>query len=152
MCGPLAIAGAAVAAGAVIKAGAEKKAGDYNAAVGKQNAALSEEAAQDAEARGAAAATHYRSQVHQFLGTQRATIAANGIEASGTALDVMADSATQGEMDALTIRNNAAREAFGYRVRGFNALAQSQLDKMSGQMNAAGTLLGGAGQVAGMFA
>jgi hypothetical protein len=34
---------------------------------------------------------------------------------SGTALDLLGDTAQIGEEDALTIRNNAAREAWGYR-------------------------------------
>ena len=43
------------------------------------------------------------------------------------ALDVFADNAQFGTLDALTTVNNAQREAYGYQVQGMNAQAQGLL-------------------------
>ena len=45
-------------------------------------------------------------------------MAANGVDlSSGSPLDILGDTAMYGELDALTIRSNAEREAYGYRVQ-----------------------------------
>ena len=56
-----------------------------------------------------------------------------------------------GEVDLKTIRNNAARRAWGYDVEKQNSLSEGKLAKYGGNMTAAGTLLSTGSQVAGMF-
>lgn len=128
------------------------KSGKYNAQIAQENATLANEAGASAEQQGAVASTAYSKQVKGFLGAQRASIAASGIEASGSALRVLSDTSAQGELNALTIRNNAARQAFGYKVQALNATAGGQLALMGSQYNAISTLLGGAAQGYGMYA
>lgn len=61
-------------------------------------------------------------QTRGLIGAQRAGYAAQGVELDeGTAKAVQTQSAGMGELDALTIRNNAAREAWGYRVGATNS-------------------------------
>lgn len=74
--------------------------------------------ARDAMARGEFSAQQREIQTNRTIGAQRAGEAASGIDAnSGTAVDVQADEAKFGAMDAQQIRNNAAREAWGYTAQ-----------------------------------
>jgi len=94
-----------------------RKAKEREAALVDWNAQVADLQAQDAIARGAEEESRYRSQVRGLIGANRAATAGGGIDVgSGTALDQQADLAFLGELDALTIRTNAAREAWGYSV------------------------------------
>lgn len=74
--------------------------------------------ARDATARGEFSAEQREIQTNRTIGAQRAGEAASGIDAnSGTAVDLQADEAKFGAMDAQQIRNNAAREAWGYTAQ-----------------------------------
>jgi len=96
-----------------------------------------------------------RLQTAQLEGRQKAAIAANGIDLSfGSPLDTIVDTAKMGEIDALNVRSNAYREAYGYKVQGTNQLASAKLDRMradaavkGGYLDAVGTILGGTGKV-----
>jgi len=110
-----------------VKAGnAAKRAGEAaqdssndQAALETYNAQVAALQAQDATVRGAEDEARFRTGVKLLIGSQRAGIAAGNIDVGfGSALDVQADSAFLGELDALTIRTNAAREAWGYKVQG----------------------------------
>jgi hypothetical protein len=59
-----------------------------------------------------------------------------------------------GEIDALNLRTNAYREAYGYKMQGANQLASARLDRMradaavkGGYLDAFGTILGGSAKV-----
>lgn len=127
---------------------------EYQAAVGRNNAILAERAAADATLRGEQAERRQRMQIGGVQGRQRAVLAANGVLIDdGSALDLTSDTAAIGEVDALTIRSNAQREALGFRAQGANYSADAQLASMrannSGSMlGVAGTVLGGLGSVA----
>jgi hypothetical protein len=57
-----------------------------------------------------------------LMADQKAVAAANGVDVgSGSPTEIMASSKYLGERDALTIRDNAARQAWAYRqqARGF---------------------------------
>ena len=88
---------------------------------------------QDAIARGTEAENSYRTQVRGIIGQQRAGIAANNIDvAFGSAVDTQADAAFLGELDALTIRTNAAREAWGYDVQASDLTARAAIARRTG--------------------
>jgi hypothetical protein len=150
----LTLAGTALGAVGQIQQGqATAAASRYNAKVAKMNADISERQARDALERGKLEEQKKRTQVQQVLGRQKAAMAANGVDLGfGSPLDTLVDTATMGEIDALTIRSNSAREAYDYRVRAANGQAQANLDNMNadaaetaGYLGAAGTLLTGAG-------
>src|SRR5690242_19657087 len=90
-----------------------------------------------------------------MIGSQRAGLAANGVDInSGSAVDVQSTTAATGEADALTIRNNAARQAYGQQVQGLNYGNQATLDTAQGQWaqsaagyQMAGSVLGAASSV-----
>lgn len=118
--------------------------GKYLDKVSKVNAGISEQAAKDALARGKVEADDMRQQTKQVIGTQRTGFAANGIDVNtGSAGQIQNDTAALGELDALTILNNAAREAYGYRVQAVDQRQQGKLAKYQGKMEAFGSILGG---------
>lgn len=89
--------------------------GKQDEATAETNRRLSEAQANDALLRGTKEEARYRRQIALVAGQQKADFGARNVAVSGTALDLLADTAQIGEEDALTIRNNAAREAWGYR-------------------------------------
>lgn len=137
---------AAESAGYATQAAAESQAGiaDYNAQVADLQAA-------DATARGQQEENKFRAGVRGIVGSQRAGIAAGNIDvSSGSAVDVQADSAFLGELDALTIRTNAAREAWGFNVQAQDARLRAAVMRKSGRFAAeAGLVEGAAARQAG---
>ncbi len=90
----------------------------YQAQVAQQNQELARRQAADATQRGQAAEENRRRQTALQIGQQRAGLAAQGTDFSGSETDILGDTAAAGELDAQTIRANAAREAYGYTVQG----------------------------------
>lgn len=130
--------------GTGISAGASHAAGRYNRNVANQNAAIAELQARDALQRGAEEEGMLRERIRGALGTARVAFAGQGVDvAVGSAVDVQASIADAGERDALTIRNNAAREAWGYRVQAVNQRNQGKLAQFKGNVDTFNTILGG---------
>lgn len=161
----IAIAATAISIGmgaysAVSQGEAAAEAADYNAKVAENNAKYKQAQALDAEQRGATEAAQHREKVRKLLATQNAMTGASGIDTdSGTALDIMTETAGQGELDSLRIMNNAQREAQGYKVEADNYRAgasigrwQGQQSATAGQIGAAGSIIGGIGSAAGSYA
>lgn len=131
----------------------------YQAAVAKNNEALAEQYAQAETQKGARLEEEKRRETAQREGAIRAFAGASGVDAnSGSPVRVTEDTASLGELDALTIRNNAQRAAFGYRTRGMDYAAQAQLDTMgsedaarSGELGAWSSIIGGASSVSGKW-
>ncbi|MDA0798709.1 MAG: hypothetical protein O2884_08575 [Chloroflexi bacterium] len=129
---------------------------EYEAGVARNNAIASERFAVDAEQRGTAAEQEQRLKTRQLLARQRVGFAANNVQlGSGAVIGTLGDTAAFGELDALTIKSNAQREAFGFRMQGSNFQAESGLArargataKSEGRMAALGTALNTAGTVA----
>lgn len=142
------------AAGQAQEAKATAAANNYNAQVAEMNAKISEKQAKDAIERGKQEEQQKRQQTAQLEGRQRAAMAANGLDLSfGSPLDTIVDTAKLGELDALNIKTNAYREAYGYKVQATNQRASATLDRMradsakkTGYLNSVGTILGGAGK------
>jgi hypothetical protein len=151
------VASTALSAYGQIQAGQQAQAAaDYNAAVARNNQIIADRQAEDAVKRGQVAEEEQRRRTRAIAGTQRAALAASGVQLDqGSPADILADTAQFGELDALTIRNNAEREAYGYRVQGMNFGAEAGLQQgrassaMTGAYLGAGsTLLSGATSVA----
>lgn len=113
---------------------AEERRRKYQAEVAANNAKVAEYNAQDALERGSKLEKQHRLKMSKLQGKQRSVLAAQGIELeSGSALDLLDDTAYYGELDALTIRNNAKRDAWKYKVNAQNQAAQSGLLQMQGR-------------------
>jgi hypothetical protein len=109
------------AAGAYGEAKATKNSLLYEADVADQNAQISEWQGQDALHRGQLDEQSSRLQTAAVKGAQRAAMAANGVVVGeGSSNDVLSTTDYTGETDALAIRNNALRTAWGYSVQSTN--------------------------------
>lgn len=154
MCNPgFLLAGAMLAsAGAgLYAADTQKKAGQYQAEVANQNAELDELRASNAATIGSIEEERHRAKVRQMAGSQRANMAAQGIDLqSGTAEALLDETYTMGEVDALTIRHNAMQEAWGYRVSASNNRNSGTAAKWLGKRQATGTYLSTAASVGSM--
>lgn len=129
---------------------------NYQAQVAANNQILANRAAQDAKARGDIAAANAQTSANSLLGRQKTALAANGVNVNqGTALDIQGNTKAVSENEALTIRSNAAREAYRYETEGANygneeavALSKAANDQSAIFGNALGTALTGGGSVA----
>jgi hypothetical protein len=134
---------------------ANKIQNEYEASVARNNAIIADRYAQDAIDRGKSDESAHRRQVRRFIGGQKTALAANGVDVgSESALDVFSDTAGTGELDAITIRRNAEREAMGFRTQGANFRASAEMARFRGGINPYSpfaTALTGASQLAGKF-
>jgi len=92
--------------------------------------------AEDAKRRGHKEMAYYRSQGKKRVGATRAALAASGIQldiADTTAQQLQQEELDEIEFNALTIINNASREALGYRVAAGRARAASDLETTMGR-------------------
>lgn len=135
---------------------AAKTRGDYQAGVLRQVAAFNREAAADTIKRGRIIQQRQQTATSQFIGRQRAALAANGIVVDeGSAVDLVADTVRAGREAELDIRFNAERQALQHEIDAVNAESDATLAQLTGDQQArAGrtaaltTLLGGAGRTA----
>ena len=141
MCEPTTLAAAVIGTSA-LQAYGQYTDGKFQASVANQNAKINEDAALDAINKGNAQAQEQRRRTRQLAGTQAATMSASGIDLSTAgALDILGDTAAMGELDALTMVNNASREAYGYRMQAENDRLNAKMARRSGNMGAMTTLL-----------
>ena len=163
MCLPLAavgiaasVASAAVGAYGAYQSGqAQSQAAAYQAQVAQNNATVANQNATAARQSGAIQEQISRMKSADLEGKQRAAAASNGFDVnSGSNLDLQAGTAAMGNQDALTIRNQTARTAYGYQVQAQNFSSTSALDTMqssnastAGYLSASGSIAGGAASV-----
>jgi hypothetical protein len=156
----LAIGGTILSAAGQYQQGkAQAEAARFNSKVADMNAKISERRARDALERGKLDEQRKRTEVARFKGRQMAAIGASGADVSfGSPLDTLVDTAVLGELDALTIRSNAAREAYDYRVDAANRRSSATLNRYSadaaetgGMLAAGSTLLTGGSKAMGDY-
>jgi len=124
----------------------------YQGQVEEENRKLAMLAADDAIQRGDVEEQAARMRTRQLISLQDAKFAASGVEVgSGSALDVTMDTAQFGELDALTIRNNAQREAWGYLSDATAASRRSSLTRASARTQSGATLLTGGSQALSIY-
>ncbi len=143
----IALASGATQAGAGIANGytqsnAIQAQSSYDKAAAAENARILERQAADAEERGAKDASLIGRRASQIQGAQQARLAAQGLDVtSGSAVDYQAETGVMSEMDKLTARNNAVREAYGYRSQARAVRSGASLEAMAARGAARSTLL-----------
>lgn len=143
-CGPAAIAAVALTSAAV-SGYSQYQSGQSQKAAAKYNANMAEVQEQDTLQRGADAGAERRQQARRLAATQKDRMSGMGVStASGTPLSLLTETAGLGELDALTIQNNARREAWGIKSGAKLDLYQGKMAARGGALSAGGTLLGGA--------
>lgn len=148
------IQGGIQAAGAIEQGQAAKASADYNAAVSRQNSANAQQNSQIASQAGIAQEGMQEQKTRSVVGQTIANEAGSGVQTtSGSSADTQASEKELGMLDAINVRGNATKEAFGYKVAAVNDEAQSTLDtfqgknaQTSGYLNAASSLVGAASQ------
>lgn len=154
-----AIAGGVSAYGQYQQGQAQEEQYEYQAAVDRNNSIIAQRQADDAIERGRIEEQEHREKVNQIKSSQRVSFASRGIDlGSADVSETLADTAMLGELDALTIRNNAQREAYGYRVQASNFEASAGLKEVAGDnaassgiTSATTTLLGTAATVGSKY-
>lgn len=152
-----AVSGLVGGVGAYQASSAQKASANAQAQIARNNAQVGQWQAQDALKRGDEAVSNANRKTDQILGTQRAAMASNGLDLStGSTANILEDSQVFGAIDAATIRNNAARAAWGYEVGQSNSLAtasmyQSQANQTKPMMAAGTSLLNTGSQLAGQW-
>lgn len=127
------IAGGVAAISAISSASAQSSAAKYNAQIARQNADM-------ARQQGEAAQQQQQREAARKLGAMRAAYGASGVDiGSGSPLDVLADSASQAELDRLTIKYNYDARAIGYDNTAMLEDAKAENAKSSGVLNAIGS-------------
>lgn len=142
--------GTAVVGGALsmIQAGEASDAallkGQYEKNQYDMNQKLADVQATDATTRGERDVSIYATKTRGLLGQQRVAAAANGVDVNyGSAAEVQADTMAQAGVNQNLIRNNAWREALGYKIQASNYGTASTFAGFAGQNNANNTLLTG---------
>lgn len=150
MAAAFATQGIASVGNAYAQSQALKAQGNFQKQAFETNSHLAELQAEDAIKRGDKEAGQIKAKARQMIGTQRAALAAQGIDVnSGSARDIQEDTAAMSELDALTIKNNAFREAWGYKVQALDFRARGQFAELSARTQSRSTLLTGGMQAIG---
>jgi hypothetical protein len=132
-----------VVAGSAFSAYSKLKAGRDQQKMFERNAGFADWQATDALERGRTNEKRQRQTTEGVIGSQRTSLAAQNVDVNkGSSLDVQADAAYLGELDALTIRNNAAKEAYGYTVQAQDLRQRGKYAKQEGEMGAINTIVG----------
>lgn len=140
------------AAGAYSNSSNAKGAYGAQSQVASNNAQIARWQAQDALARGDRAAIQVRTKGNQLKGAQRAAMAANGVDVgTGSALDILTDTDFTTALDANTVKDNAAKEAWALRnqAAGFTAdssILNARADAENPTLALGGSLLTSAGK------
>lgn len=158
----IAAVGSAVVGGVgAYESGQATKASDkFNAAIASENSTIAKTNAGWASAAGEEKAAMSEQKTRATVGAIKSNEAASGVDVNkGSPVDVRSSASELGELDAITIRSNAAREAYGYQVKSASEKAQSDLDiaggenaATAGDINAVSTVLGGAGSAGSNYA
>lgn len=110
------------------------EASEYNARIAREEAALVEQA-------GALEVSRQRTQVERLIGSQRAITAGSGIELTGSALDIMINTAAEGELDAQILEYNTKIQASRFRSQSARDLELAGASRVSGVLKAGSTIL-----------
>lgn len=122
-----------------------------NAEIAENNAEIATQKAAWAGAEGVQQASNLQLKNRAQIGGIEANQGASGVEVgTGSNHDVVESAREVGMLDAMTIRSNAARQAYGYQVEAADDRVQANLMRKGakatikqGRINAVSTLLGG---------
>lgn len=151
-----AIGTAAAISGQMQQAEAQSNALRYQAQVAENNKQIGDQLAARATQAGESQVDAQRLKTANTIGAITSQQGASGLDiAGGSAVDVRSSAAEMGELDALTIRNNAAMTAYNYKLQGAGygasaALAQAGAAnaRTAGNLNAFTSLAGGSSNIA----
>lgn len=129
----------------------------YLAGVQKNNQIIAERNAKRIEQQGTREANRYRSRVKDLIADQTVSLQGGGDVSVGSTVDLLADTAELGEMDAQTIEHNSKEAGYNERLKGINAgnqsnLYQAQSDSYSPSYAGVSSLMSSVGTVSHKWA
>lgn len=138
-------------AGSLMEGRAQSQMYNYRAQVAMNNAIMAERDIDRSLIAGQREESEIRMKTGQLVSSQKAAQAASGVDTEvGTAPFVRDITAAQGDMDALTMRFNAAQQAYNFKVEAANQRAESNMmkraaktAKLKSYIGAASALVGG---------
>jgi hypothetical protein len=129
---------------AISQARAYQTQAEFNRRMSAINIAFAELQSADVIRRGAEKAQLQRLGARGVIGRQRASFAAQGISLeAGTPLEIQEETAAAGAINAMTVRNNAWREAWGYKVSALGLSGQGEMATLAARAQSTSTLLTG---------
>jgi hypothetical protein len=121
-----------------------KATGRYQKSIADVNATMADLAGTQTLQAGDIAASRKNLETKGKVGEELAVQGASGVDVgSGSAALTRIGTNLAGGIDELTIRNNAARQAWGYKVQGIQDRFQGQFAQMTAENQAKQTLLSG---------
>ena len=118
--------------------------GEYQKTQFETNAKFADLSGKEALRIGDENANKVKADANRMVGKQRAVLAAQGIDVgTGSAVDIQEDTKQQGELAAMTIKNNAWREAWGYKIDAMNNRYSGSMAAMAATNSSRSTLLTG---------
>lgn len=149
--GHLAVAASAAKAGGEILGGLSSyEAGKAQSQIAKDNAAVAARNAELTMAAGEQSAFNLGLKNRAQMGAITAGQGASGLDlASGSSKDVRDSQQALGLFDTMNVRSNAAREAFGYKVKESEFKNEAGMARARGRAALAGSVLSAAGSLAG---
>jgi len=139
--------------GAMGNSQAQQDQSAYQAGVARNNKIIADRNAATIKEQGTREANRYRSRVRGMIADQTINLVGGGDVSTGSTVDLLADTAEFGEMDAQTIEANAADGAYNAKVQGNNFGNQANLYKAQSEsqnplFSGVSSLMSGAGTVA----
>lgn len=146
----LQILGIALSAmGTLAAAKAQSQAAKAQAAQNDMNKVIAQNNAKDARDQGVADTQDLQMRNKARIGQQQNILSERNISASsGSALDILGDTASMGKLDELTAQNNAERKAVAYETQSIQYGYQAQVDRLSAKNAMTAGVLGALGGVA----
>lgn len=116
----------------------------FNNAVYDINTRTANLQAEDAITRGQEDANRIRRETKIAIGQQRASQAGQGVDVNtGTGTAIREETRSIGAIEAINIKNNAFREALGYKTKANNLQAQKAIARITGKFQRRSIILGG---------
>lgn len=138
--------------GGISQASAAEAQGDYQNTMSQINASFADRQAEDAIKRSIKDSGDVKKTASELAGEQRVAFAAQGTDVnSGTAADVQLGTEYQGIEAAKTVRNNAIREALGFKTQALDSRNQGAMGKIAARNSATNSILTSGLQGLSMF-
>ncbi len=138
--------------GTVVTAAGQIQQGKTQGEIAQFNADTAKFQADAAMKEGLAAEEKQLSRTKQIRAQQEVILGANNLDpTTGTASQVLDQTTEYGTLDALTLRTNAMRQAWGYNTQSTNSELQGGMARTAGYFGAAGTLLSGGARAYGLY-
>lgn len=146
--------------GSIQQSRMQQQQAEYQADVARQNQQLAEQQASAERKQGYENMIAKRQETAKLIGRQRAAAGASGAVVDvGSNLDLQADTAAQGEIDAINLYNQGLDRAYNSEIQAWNYGSQAEAyDSQASAagsnawMSAAGTALGGIASIGSTWA